>query len=221
VKRIPEFLIQRYTKQLKGISSAAKRAVAIALSQIEYESIYDLRMQILKILGPIYAASYEMSSAAAARFYDEVLEYLTDSSFAARTLTWNEEAFEKSVRAFLSKVIDGDLTRLLSLLQDRVDYESKQAAGETIKYNAGIDSRHVGWARVPTGSETCSFCIMLASRGAVYKSEKTAGGHGHYHSHCDCRIVPVLEGVEIEGYDPDYYYRLYRKNINKSDDLSA
>ena len=60
----------------------------------------------------------------------------------------------------------------------------------------------LGWARVPTGAYTCSFCIMLASRGAVYskdtviapKEHKGAiGGYGQhaYHWGCDCIGVPV------------------------------
>src|SRR6187200_357617 len=32
-----------------------------------------------------------------------------------------------------------------------------------------------GWARVATGRETCGFCMMLVSRGAVYLSARNAG----------------------------------------------
>ena len=51
------------------------------------------------------------------------------------------------------------------------------------------------WARIPTGDYTCPFCIVLASRGAVYHESYTAQGFDH--ENCDCLIVPV--------YDPDNY----------------
>ena len=71
-----------------------------------------------------------------------------------------------------------------------------------------------GWARVPV-SDTCQFCIMLASRGGVYSSEEIAefGFSGKkYHGDCDC--VPVLvRGPEDypEGYDPDAMYGDYAR----------
>lgn len=38
---------------------------------------------------------------------------------------------------------------------------------------------------------------MLASRGAVYNTRKTAGEWRHFHRGCDCKVVPSFEG------DPD------------------
>ncbi len=63
---------------------------------------------------------------------------------------------------------------------------------------------------MPQGAETCRFCIMLASRGAVYESELTAGAVRHFHPNCDCKIVPDWGGG-IEGYDEkvDYCYDVY------------
>lgn len=69
-----------------------------------------------------------------------------------------------------------------------------------------------GWARVPTGRETCGFCWMLASRGPVYSSSWAGGGRlkdseivrrtadgtmssddmNKWHTGCDCKIVPVF-----------------------------
>lgn len=80
------------------------------------------------------------------------------------------------------------------------------------------------FARIPTGPETCSFCIMLAGRGFVYHSSKKAGNLDHYHPGCDCRVAPSFDSVEVwtdrggyrrlpatefEGYDPDVMHRGY------------
>lgn len=70
---------------------------------------------------------------------------------------------------------------------------------------------NVKFARVPTGNETCGFCIMLASRGFVYSSEDAASGLNHYHSGCDCRVVPSWDKSSVDGYDPDAYYEQYKE----------
>lgn len=63
---------------------------------------------------------------------------------------------------------------------------------------------------MPSGGETCSFCLMLASRGAVYNTPEAAS---HAHPSCDCRIVPSFDGgCDIEGYDPDEIYRQWRRS---------
>ena len=69
----------------------------------------------------------------------------------------------------------------------------------------------VRFARVPTGRETCDFCITLASRGFVYYSRDSAQLYGHMHANCDCVIVPSFVGaaVEIAGYDVDDLYEKY------------
>lgn len=69
----------------------------------------------------------------------------------------------------------------------------------------------IGWARVLTGTESCPWCAMLASRGPVFKSERDAQfitGRSErfdsrelklYHDNCDCEIVMVREGVDWNG----------------------
>lgn len=52
------------------------------------------------------------------------------------------------------------------------------------------DSRFTRYRRVPE-ARACAFCLMLASRGAVYLTESTAGAGRKFHSHCRCRIEAV------------------------------
>lgn len=76
-----------------------------------------------------------------------------------------------------------------------------------------------GWARVPTGRETCGFCWMLASRGPVFPSSYAAGGKTNqneivrktadgsmssddmnkWHTGCDCKAVPVFRLSDWPG----------------------
>jgi hypothetical protein len=50
-----------------------------------------------------------------------------------------------------------------------------------------------GWARVPEAG-CCAFCAMLATRGAVYKTEQTADFRAHDHDRC--HIEPVFGQYE-------------------------
>lgn len=76
------------------------------------------------------------------------------------------------------------------------------AGRETIQAATKYDPAAVGWARVLTGVESCGWCAMLASRGPVYSSAKTAGEKDEWHLGCDCLVVPVFRGqtTEWEGY---------------------
>ncbi|AJD82433.1 capsid maturation protease [Mycobacterium phage Sheen] len=78
-----------------------------------------------------------------------------------------------------------------------------------------------GWARVATGEETCAWCLMLISRGPVYKSSESAGldldddtaarmlaaGEDvrpfmeQWHDGCDCKVVPVFDIGSWSGFD--------------------
>lgn len=49
------------------------------------------------------------------------------------------------------------------------------------------DRRAAGWARTTDG-DPCYFCALLASRGPVYKSERTADFEAH--DHCGCGVAP-------------------------------
>lgn len=81
----------------------------------------------------------------------------------------------------------------------------KQFGRDTVMRSAG--NNRVRFARVPLG-DTCSWCIMLASRGYVYATESRAGQMVKFHGDCDCQVVPS-DGIEVAGYDPDALYEIY------------
>ena len=89
----------------------------------------------------------------------------------------------------------------------------RESLNRTMLRNVSRDrGRGVKFARVPTGAETCTFCTMLASRGAVYATPRNAGEQNHYHRGCDCKIVPSFDGDDlVEGYDPDAYYDAWQE----------
>lgn len=95
-----------------------------------------------------------------------------------------------------------------------------ETAGKPKKKSKSKQSGPVrGWARVATGDETCAWCLMLISRGPVYKSAKSAGLDLHdagaldalendtdvsewmkeWHIGCDCKVVPVFDQFDWPG----------------------
>lgn len=85
-------------------------------------------------------------------------------------------------------------------------YVHRSAWDNTIR---NCEANHVRWARVPTGTETCEWCLMLASRGFDYLSSDTA--RAGCHDDCDCVVVPGRRGTSIEGYDPGAYLDAYER----------
>ena len=47
---------------------------------------------------------------------------------------------------------------------------------------------------MPTGFEMCMFCLMLTSRGAVYRTRKSAGEFKNFHRGCDCKVASSCVG---------------------------
>jgi hypothetical protein len=102
----------------------------------------------------------------------------------------------------------------LAQVQDHLATAAGRMATETgartITENVGRDRAAQGYARIPEGG-ACSFCLMLATRGPVYKHDR-AGGRGDsfaasnakftgpgtikVHNHCDCHPEPVFNAYE-------------------------
>ena len=102
---------------------------------------------------------------------------------------------------------DNQLGNTMVLLDELV----KQPYRSTFQNSAYASG--AGWARVPQGSHTCNWCLMLASRGGVYHSKQLAqfGTNGKkYHGDCDCQPTLVRSPEDYpEGYDPDGLYDQY------------
>lgn len=210
--RLTAAQVEACTSLLNSLSDAARRRAAALLEVIEYSDVADLREKVIAALEPLLASATDRAAAIAASFYDSIREQAIGSAFGAEACSMREPAAtEGAIRAIVKGAEGGGaLAAIVPKLLLRVDYEVKRAAGECMAENARRDGACTGYARVPTGAETCDFCIMLASRGFVYRSAQTAGVDGHYHAGCDCRVVPGFDGMEVEGYDPDLYYDMWK-----------
>lgn len=111
----------------------------------------------------------------------------------------------------------------------------KQAGRNTIHDAINRDpNRSARYVRVPSGSSTCAFCLMLASRahrvfedGGGYGSRGNAGFRNsprsrnagkdygdRYHDDCDCVVTPVYSVKDFpSGFDPESLYSTYEKGV--------
>ena len=208
--QIPRKYIDNYTKALNKLSADAQKRLADDLAKINFDgNIATIRDVFINRLE-FYCGPYtDMAAILAAEFYDGLRKFQVGSALGALAQSGREPiATEKAVRAIVQDLVDGKPPEtVVKKLVDRVDFEIKRSAGECVYRNGERDPLKPRFARVPAGSETCSFCIMLASRGFVYLTKESAGENNHYHAHCDCRIVPGFDGeTVVPGYDPDTLY---------------
>lgn len=133
------------------------------------------------------------------------------------------ESVKVSPDGVLRSDIDGLDDEELEILgkQQRALYGAEIDLGmrESMPEGSDIDFayRNVAWARVAVGSYTCGFCLMLCSRGAIYRSDTVLSaknrarkgkrqfvgrwGLNAYHEHCDCMMVPVFDWDNFAGKD--------------------
>lgn len=213
---IPRAAVDFLTEEINGISADAQARVLEVLQGINWtpENIAECRDLVLQILATVMPTYTTMAAQASADFYDAARELVVGEKMGAKAISGYDEAKTAgAVRAFVRFVVDGRVDTFNEQVLQRVDYEMKLSAANSTIENGKRDKRKPRYARVPTGAETCDFCLMLASRGFVYNSQSTAS-MGHVHSGCDCRIVAGWDGMEVDDYDPRSIYDRWQDAID-------
>lgn len=101
--------------------------------------------------------------------------------------------FKKAIAAGKTpqQAMDAAAVRMVGSTQ----YLALEGGRSVMSKSIDADERATGWARV-TDNDPCYWCAMLASRGPVYKSAKTAGdprqGGDRYHDACACQAWPAF-----------------------------
>lgn len=90
----------------------------------------------------------------------------------------------------LNEIEQASLAKLDAAVEKLVLDQGRQ----TIIDATNKDKAAKGWARV-TEPGACSFCLLLATRGAVYKTEDSASFQSH--DHCQCHAEPLF-GMSYE-----------------------
>ena len=216
---IPRAAVDFLTEEINGISADAQARVLKVLQGIQWtpENVAQCRDLVLQALASIMPTYTTMAAQASADFYDAARELALGERLGAVAISdYDPRKTEGAVRGFVRFVLRDDVQTFNDQVLQRVDYEMKRSAGESMFANGRRDPRKPKFARVPTGDETCDFCLMLASRGFVYTSEATAGAIklDHYHSGDDCRVVAQWDGGGVEGYDTQAIYDRWQDAID-------
>ena len=169
----------------------ARRAIddlATTLARLEAglsgEALRDAVLEVFPALAERYG---QASAQVALTWYERARGGLADG-FEATLASVDRASLNRQARWSAGDIFtdNGDLKGKLSRV---LELHVKQAGRDTISQNATRDKRAGRFARVAVG-ETCAFCRLMASRGFVYASARTAGELNAYHPFCDCYIVP-------------------------------
>lgn len=79
-----------------------------------------------------------------------------------------------ALRWAVGPLFDEDVDLAFAQLMGATQRLVRQPGRDTIWDSAATDSYRTGVIRVPSGTTTCKFCVMLASRGPVYRSQVSA-----------------------------------------------
>lgn len=182
--------------------------VSTWLGQHHDATVAEKRAAASEILDGISQRYGDAAATLAAEWYDVQAEAAHAKLESALTeTTWSPTAVDKVARYQARLLKDGDDSGFANGCASWAGNVIRTSLNATVLANARRDRRYgVRFARVPTGRETCPWCYMLSSRGAVYYSRRSAGEQAHWHRNCDCKIVPGFENDPdaevVEGYDP-------------------
>lgn len=198
--------IDNYVQALHDLDQIGRDALANVLMRTDLADTNRVRA----IMRVHCNASAQAAAELSAQFYRGMSLLQTGTDFDARALpSWDATATDIATDAIIAEA-DGDEQRMVRGLLDRQSYELNRASKVSVHANGRADGREVRYARVPTGAETCAWCLMTAGLGYWFMSEESAS---HTHRGCDCVIVPSIGrgDVRIDGYDSTVYRDMWRR----------
>lgn len=212
--------LAEYTAALNAQQQAAFNFMQTALrsfyqlngGMIDAETMREFAMQTLTTCVQTFG---DRAAAIACSAYDVTMEELGISVKPSAVYNHVSQRVSGQQVDYLMRNLTPDtFDSFAQRLAEKAYASVGRAANRTTIHNAERDySKGVRYARVPTGKETCGFCLMLASRGFDYTSRKAAGdmgfGFNRFHDRCDCRVVAGDELTTVDGYDPDWLYDVY------------
>lgn len=173
------------------------------------DSVDELREFVIDLV-----AEYGLVAAATAiDFYDSVrpagsppfrpVPALPDDLLGVGTLNWSTEP-----------LLGEDWQTSLDRIAASIMKAAQQALVETIGQATEDDPLDVRFARWPRNSDPCAWCVLRASRGAIYWSEASAESGDHLK--CGCAVTPIFPGEPLP-YQRKPYYAQYEAGLKEAD----
>lgn len=159
-------------------------------------------------------AEYGLVAAATAiEFYDAVrpagsppfqpVPTVADDLIGTGTLNWSTEP-----------LLGDDWEEALNRIASSIQKAAQQALVDTIGQATEDDPLDVRFARWPGNPDPCAWCVLRASRGAIYWSEASAESGDHLE--CACRVTPIFPGEPLP-YQRKPYYAQYEAGSKEAD----
>ena len=222
-----------YNREVAGIGDRAASDVessVLAWCRSHEDATVAEKREAAKLIMEGFVQGYDdVAAEFAAQWYDHRAEQGgARLEQAITTTTYKPESVDAVARYQAKKLAKGGDAAFAKACGEFARDDAFRSLNETIIANVGRDKdKGVRFARVPTGFETCTFCLMLASRGAVYHTRKSAGEFKHFHRRCDCKIVPGFgddpDAELVEGVRPKELYERYKqfKEIDEDESLTS
>ncbi|MGM7776127.1 hypothetical protein ACSVHC_08930 [Arthrobacter sp. KNU-44] len=218
-------IIEQFRSDSAALSDLVKGELEGFFNSLNLAKPEAVRNALLEFV-PLLVAEYgPVAESLALDYYDELRAASGAAGVfraAAASTGIPASAVEAKVRYLAGQLWTPDPASMLGGLLTATDKYVKQPGRDAIAFNAKREGAR--WARVPTGAKTCSWCLVLASRDAVYLSKQSAGdrrgtGKGDgFHGDCNCAVVRIgKESDYPPGYLPDKYYTMYSDAL-KADD---
>lgn len=216
--------VESYLATVKRMVQWAIRDVNALISTVDMSDPDGARDALQAELPTLIAVWGEVAATAAAEYFEElvgstaVLADAIEPAAIESMVGWAVGPLYGELKDDGSK-IPPDPAKARRNLVGASQKHVLNTGRNTIRQNAE-STPGVGWARVLQGETNCAFCVVLASRGAVYETAQTAGAQtvtdervtlgDRFHSHCDCQCLPVRDERDYpDGYDPEVYYEQY------------
>lgn len=168
--------VSDFRSAIDDLSTLAIRDLNDLLTYIGDAPPVEVRNALIEYLPELVGPYVNASSELAATWYEDLRsEAISRPYIASADASVNLAQTSALARFGVKPLFGQSKSTVLTLLGGGVQKMVAGASRDTIDTNINRDPVLVGYARVPMAG-CCSFCGMLASRGAVYRNKASAGG---------------------------------------------
>lgn len=217
-------LLRDHRTSIASISALAESDIATLLREVT--SADQARDALLDVMPALVDAYGSASASVGADFYDELRDAASPRGrFRAVTAEpFPPEQVEAVARWAAGPMYQAepDIGATLERAQQGVQRLVANSDRLTVQRSALLDPSRPRFSRVASAS-ACEFCRMLAGRGAVYRTEESAGSQSSFHGHCHCIVAPSWGGAVVPKTlppeptltpEPEFVQRIYGQLVS-------
>lgn len=207
--------VRAYQSTIDDLTTVAAGEVERLLEEIATPNPEEFRDLLIELMPGLVEPYMGVAGEVAATWYEELRDLVEGAAFQAGVYgaTVNPAQMAGMARHAVSPLFGQSGSTVLALMTGSVQRLIADAGRETVRGNAVRDRVRVGFARIPRPG-CCAFCSLMASRGAVYASEMSAGGQGNsFHDLCRCVVAPVFRGDTFARDVSAEHEAIYREHL--------